>query len=511
MVLLLFRLMLCAFCSIVRHSNKTAIRQTIRAIVPTLYQKKKYYLRTTMIQEATKYEEWLSTIANTRFLYNTMEELESFMDNRSIHGNGIKRSYPTPQKLRSAFRDLKVEVDLMTDGIVNLDHVLLHYKRTWQFYRDNLYRRSNPEQVALDILSYCYPPYIREGYGKKKSAIYEQIDVQNINVPLLVLMLMKAVPGYDSKEGDVIDMPLQYERVMSLLEKFTGNSPMFNLLPAITRSREELNKTRLMLLYHVSQILDTYESYTDQESLYQTANDIKESRVDLDITGFWNECDGTLLYTDFWQIEDALEYGTYFMTYWHKDADNRLTGIRYTLFLIEGADGRLVYYILHPEAIKHRMKGISYGDADHVWYETEMLDDIPSKLPLQRLMFSGVWPQKITLTRCVDENVIAQYDRWLNHGCEVVKPYQHLEYEFFPNIYAITQSHIYIPSENQGEFYRVPISPNDGFDRIQTTDNVGTMLMNGKTYLVFDELMLYIGTGRKELQKYGIERVSCIE
>ena len=41
--------------------------------------------------------------------------------------------------------------------------------------------------------------------------------------------------------------------------------------------------------------------------------------------------------------------------------------------------------------------------------------------------------------------------------------------------------------------------------------NVGNMQTNGKTYLAFDELMLYIGTTKKELQKYKIERVNCIE
>lgn len=42
-------------------------------------------------------------------------------------------------------------------------------------------------------------------------------------------------------------------------------------------------------------------------------------------------------------------------------------------------------------------------------------------------------------------------------------------------------------------------------------DDVGTMTMNGRTYLVFDELLLYINASRKELQKYGIERVGSIK
>lgn len=167
--------------------------------------------------------------------------------------------------------------------------------------------------------------------------------------------------------------------------------------------------------------------------------------------------------------------------------------------------------MLHPEAIKHRMKGLAYEDADQVWYKTDWLDDFPNEIPLHRLMYSAVWQQDIHLTRCTDENVISQYERWLNKGCEIVKPYQYLEYDFRPNLYAVTQNHLYISSENEGECYKVPKEVNDGFERIQIDDNIGTMQMNGKTYLAFDELMLYIGTTKKELQKYKIERVNCIE
>lgn len=464
-----------------------------------------------MTKEPTKYEEWLTTIANTRLIYNTIDELEDMLDNHSIHNNGIKRCFTTQQKLRSAFRDLKVEVEMMTDGIINLERVLMHYQRAWIFFRENLYRRANPEQIAIELLSYCYPPYIREGIGARRRAIYEQVVEKNINVSFLLLMLTKVIPGYDSRDGDVIDMPTQYERVMKLLESYTGTGTIFNLLPAITRAREEKNKSRIMLLYHVAQILDIYESYADAGNLYDTSNDAKSSRYNLDIVGFWNECDGKLLNTDFWQIEDAIEYGTYFMTHWHKDADDRVTGIRYTLFLMEGIDGNLVYYLLHPEAINHHMKGLTYGDTDQVWYQTEFLEDKPDVLPLQRVMFSGVWPLKINLTRCTSEDVLSQYNRWINHDCEIVKPYANLEYEFHPNIYAITHEHIYIPTDREGEYYKIPKSEHEGLDRIQLFDNVGTMSMNGKTYLAFDELMLYIETSKKEMERYKIERVNCID
>ena len=78
-----------------------------------------------MIKEEPKYEEWLTTIVNTRFLYNTMEEIEVKLDNHSIHSNGIKRSFNTPQKMRSAFRDLKVEAYSLTDETLLLDKVFI--------------------------------------------------------------------------------------------------------------------------------------------------------------------------------------------------------------------------------------------------------------------------------------------------------------------------------------------------------------------------------------------------
>lgn len=463
-----------------------------------------------MDKDTIKYEEWLTTIAHTRLIYNTMEELEQMLDNHSIHSNGIRRSFPTLQKMRAAFRDLKEEVKLMAGNDVELDCVLSFYQSAWQFYRQHLYRRTNPEQIAFELLSYCYSSDKRGSVRTKKQAIYEQVEDEEIHVPCLILLLMKALPGYDSKEGDVTEMPRQYERVMQLMERFVANNPTFNLTPPVIRAREEENKCRLMLLAHVSRILNVYESYDNPINLYEASNDFKSQRVHLDIRGFWNECDGQLLYTSFWQIEDDMdESGTYFATHWHKDGENRLTGIRYTMVVVAEGEDKLVYYMIHPEAIKQRMMGQKYRDVDQAWYLTKRLEDTPDELPLERLIGSGVWPQKIGLSRCTDDKVLEQYDQWF-HTCEIVKPYQHLEYVFTPNLYAITQTHLYISSKREGEFYKVPKEAHKGFEMIHLYDAVGLMEMDGKTYLAFDDFMLYISTSPKQLKKYGIERVQKI-
>lgn len=463
-----------------------------------------------MIKEEPKYEEWLTTIVNTRFLYNTMAEIESMLDNHSIHSNGIKRCYSTPQKMRSAFRDLKVEAYSLTDETLLLDKVLIKYKRSWDFFKTHLARRSNPYNFALELLQYFYYPEKRDLFSNRKKSIFNQVIDEEISVSFLSLMLLRVIPGYDSKDGDVIDFARQYESAMSLLEKFTEGGTMFNVLPVISRARNESYKTRFMAYYHFSNILETFESYSTSVNLYDTSTALKQLQVEIDIEGFWNECDGEAIFTEFWQIEPTISGSTYFATHWHKDANNILAGIRYTLFLSEADDGDVIAYLVHPESIKNRMNGKSYVDSDHAWYKFSSTgESSPNKLPLRRAINSSVWPLSINLTKVADKNVIQHYESWMEN-CDVVKLFGDCEYEFYPNMCAITEDYIYIPAENDNEYYQVPKDAYEGLDKVQFGDNVGTMLMDNRLYLAFDEFMLYIATTKNELKKYGIKKVTQI-
>ena len=65
-----------------------------------------------------------------------------------------------------------------------------------------------------------------------------------------------------------------------------------------------------------------------------------------------------------------------------------------------------------------------------------------------------------------------------------------------------------IPTENDNEYYQVPKNAYEGLEKVQFGDNVGTMLMDNKLYLAFDEIMLYIATTKNELKKYGIKKIN---
>lgn len=461
--------------------------------------------------EFQTYEEWLTTIANTRLIFNTLDDLGIFLETSSLRSNGIKRCFPSLQGMRSAFRDLKCEVDEMTDGMIDLEKVIFQYRKAWIFYQANLSRRTDPAKVALELLHYLYHSFSKEDIGPKKEAIFRQAKDQAINVPFLVLMLLKIIPGINSNGGDVTDMDEHFTKAMDLMEQFTKDITLYTVLPAIEMARAEKRRTRIMLLFHVARVLDYYEAYVEQSNLYDLSNEAKYSKADIRLGQYWNECQGTALHTHFWEMEAIKGDGSYFATHWRKDAEGRLTGITYTLFFFGAPNGQLMAYLIHPESIKHRMKGLPYGDADHVWYQAPWpTTDSPTELTLTRMLSSRHWPSKITLTLVQDSKVVSLYESWKS-TCHIVKPFSHLEYDFRPYIHAITHDCLYIPSRQEDFYYRVPKASIEGLEKATLDDNIGSMIMNDREYLVFDEILLYIPTTRAELKKYNIQKVDHIE
>lgn len=243
-----------------------------------------------MLHENTaKYESRLVAIANTRLMFNTIEELEVFLGNHSIKSNGIRRCFATKQKLRSAYRDLKVESMLLTDELFDLDWLMCHYERAWIFYKTHLARRKNPHIIAKALINVHYGKHRGMKPGKTMAALQQKIDECNVNVAILSLLLLKAIPGYDSKPGNVTDIDTQFERAIGFLEDFTSGCGIYDALPAINNVRNEKFRTRFMLIYHTVGVLNVYEAFSDVDNITQTSQNLKSRRVALDIDGFWND------------------------------------------------------------------------------------------------------------------------------------------------------------------------------------------------------------------------------
>lgn len=460
-----------------------------------------------MREKGERYESGLSVMANTRLLFNTIDELEEYFGNHSIHSNGIKRSFASPQRLRAAYRDCNMEVSLLTDDFLDLDWLLSHYEQAWNFYRSYLSRRKEPEQMAKVILALHYSTYSGKRLSKTILNMSREIEDNHVDVAILSLLLLKAIPGYDSKLGDVTDIDAQFNRVLQFLEEFTAGCGVFDVLPAIRLAREEKHRTRLMLMYHTINILDIYENNSSGENMAKTSVALKKNSVELEIEGLWTDMSGK----DFWKIENAINLGAYFVTHYVREAKHLLLSTRYTLHLLEQNDGKLMAYILHPVAIKHRIKGVPYSDEDHAWYLSDFPDSLcPDILSFIRSMHSDSWPYQISLKRVVDATLVER----LSHEVATyptIDAYDDCNYTLFPSLYAITQEAVYVVDDKEECFYKLPRYTEQHFESITIDDNVGILEMAGKRFLGIDERLLYIPLTPIQLRKYGIERVYEIE
>lgn len=455
------------------------------------------------------YEERLAAVASTRLLFNTIAELEEFLGTHALRSNGIRRCFSSPQRLRAAYRDCNGEVEEQTSGRFDLGWLMRNYLRADLFYKQHLARRKEPEALARKVLEYHYGLAPRRRLSKTLAAICGEIDEAEINLPLLVLLLLKAIPGYDSKSGDVTDIDSQFARVLDFLGGFTAGCGGYDVLPVIKLAGEEPRRTRLMLIFHTINILDTYENYFDDCSMARTSDEMKGSIVNLTLDGFWaeNAAQSSSASSDFWELEHASNSGTYFATRYERQSSRLLLATRYTLHLFEFNPGILTAFFLHPLFIKHRIKGIAAGDQDNAWYTTPYPEtDVPGQLSLVRSFHSDFWPSNVNLNRVSDPARASRLANEIKRG-PVIEAYEECNYTFFPGIYAITQQAVYILDDEEECFYKLPRFTEHCFETIALDDNVGIFTMGGNRYLCIDERLLYIPLTPRSLRKYAIEKV----
>lgn len=446
-----------------------------------------------------RYENGLVTMANTRLLFNTLAELELFLGYHTIRSNGIKRCFTTPQKVRSAYRDCNAEVAEQAHHRFDLDWLLLHYERAWDFYRSHLSRRKDPRTLAMRLIGLWCGTYRGPRPSPSLMALHRQMTELHVDPAILLLILLHALPGYDSKGGDVTDIDAQFDVMTAFMKEFTADCPYFDELPVIKLASEEPRRCRLMLIFHTINILETYKGYSSPSDMAEMVNDIKDTTPDIDLNGLW--CEGN----SFWELQKASNAGSYFATRYSHAGERLLEAIHYTLHCIESITGEMIVYFLHPTAMKQRIKGRPYEDRHNAWYLTDFpTTKAPDALSLNLSMHSDHWPAHIDLRR----PTAAEAER-LNYELDTftqIDPYADYAYTFFRNIYAITVDEVYVIDNKEKCFYVLPRTPEHCFDTITINDNIGILEIGGRRYLAIDDRFLYIPLTPHHLQKYSIKK-----
>lgn len=461
-----------------------------------------------IVSDEPKYLEWLNTIANSRLLFNTIGELEDYLDNHNIHTNGIKRCYNTKQKARAAFADLCLYVAETAKMTSNDFCILLdYYKKTSEFYQKRLSRRKNPDDIIKTILdNYFLNPERRNCSPSMNSIIQESID-NDIDIPILVLLLVRAWGGYKSKDGDIVDLWERYKHTIDLLEDYSEEIGCQMPFPPIVSARNEEYKSRLTLAYHVREIIEKARQFSDPDRIFRSVHNARN--LDMDIEGYWNECGGKAERTDFWQIEKTTDTGLYYAIKFNKIEGGKVERTRYSVDFSEDDFGRVTAMFMHPKAGRHYFDDDDYDESDHCYYKMDMPDDVSNVTELdmiEALNYHG-WPKRVVLTKVTEKSIIEYYDKTLNNS-QIINKFKKLETEFTKSLYAITDKHLYIKAMEDGKLYKVPTDIIDSLRLVDMDSRIGLLKVGNTEFIALDDFNVFIPV--KDIKECGIEVVDRI-
>lgn len=466
-----------------------------------------------MTKQKEYYLELLTAMIHTRLVFNTIAETEKFFGVNCLNNNSVKRAFSDDIRCRNAFHDVMMDVSQRTAGVIDLSELLPAYERVSELFK-NFSRCKDPKSIALEVLYYAF-----QLSSEKKSAkrlIYREL-YNILDVALMVLMLLGALPPYSSRKGDVKDFDVKYREVLRFLEDdfVKKNSLDFiEELPVIEIAKNADNKCRVLLIYFVYDILYTYNAFKNSSNVVHVSDNIKQAMYNLDIGGYWyqGDCERS---TTFWHVEQFGDAGCYRLTRYRK-MGHELERLRYTFTISDKGDGCLEFFVMHPKCIKNLVEKKPIGDDDCTWYLVQKPNvHNPDELYLINKLRSRIndWKMKLEFKRVKDDEWIETLERWREFYAEKVL-YPDCECVFYHRgVYAVTREYLYVMYGDDKERYlRVPRNAVEGMERIGLDSNVGVLYLGSKgavrKYLAFDDMLLYIPF--EDYASYGIEEVDAI-
>ena len=230
---------------------------------------------------------YLRLIERTRLLKNTSEELEQLVGFSIGSGNGLARKGGKSLFIKDAIlRELahivrqQTELDLqeVLDAYIGADEIferlgsvaspaLFCQHLVWYFYADT--------DITDDIA-----PFINK--------------VEQEQLPVLVLLILKLLPRQSAKGGDVKDICQDYRRLFSWLSETVNKNIMMQKLPLLTQIEDEVRHNpeimcRIHLISTANQILNSYGALSTRERISMSNREFLENQFAPEVDGIWTE------------------------------------------------------------------------------------------------------------------------------------------------------------------------------------------------------------------------------
>ncbi len=453
---------------------------------------------------------YLRMIERTRLLKNTTEELEQLVGFSIGSGNGLARKGGKSLFIKDAiFRELahiaKQDTDLdlqeVLDAYIGADHIC-----------ERMGNVANPALFCQHLVWYFYSD--AEATDDIASIINK---VEQEQLPILVLLILRLLPRLSAKGGDVKDICQDYRRLFSWLSETVNKDIMMQKLPLLTQVEDEVRRNpdimcRIHLISTANQILNSYGALSTRERISISNKELLENLFDPEVNGIWTENE---LSTVFWQFE-GIANGYHLYRY---QADTTRKSLAFTKYFMKffhlGND--IMALVIHPQAIRYLVSGKPMPNNLFAYLDCQMKVDkgkADNFITFSPQSADGQWFALKQLRRSEKEEFFQnllddeRYEKTDSHAND--------DYDFTISLAAITSDYIYI-RKDETTYYRIPKSLNGLLEEVGFNSNAGVMSFKNTadgepaTYIAFDDFNLYYNISTLELMaEHQIEVVDSI-
>lgn len=462
-------------------------------------------------------QDQLNHVVLLRLFCNTNQELSKYIGYKLSSNNSIKRV--SPFMARGIFRELCWKTQEQLPDSLALEELLVEYEKTSSFFKEHIKENSSllQEDSICELLKYVYiADYQLPAEKKDLHKPGAEIIEQNLHMPILLLLMLKILPSYTSRKGDVKDPVGDFHRVYQFLRRFIAANSMFDELPVLERFEKQVSDgtycNRLFLIYVTSIALNTFSCYMNPQELYALNASVNEVRIMLNVDeAIWVEPEMLSTPSVFWRFE-RLATNDYFLYRYALNTEKKeLVYIRYEVSFINDSREQLTLFVDTPASILPIIENKTFPDDVWAIFACKLDSwEMPHSIELRSLLPNGAnFPAK-KLIRLTEKNKEEQLMRCLDGAYAIKNKFPELDYTLLLYPLAITRDCIYIKDEERSEddapvYYCIPKALNEGLEDITVKDAVGVLTINGRKYINFVPLMLCLEvTDEAKCQESGV-------
>ncbi|WP_163213979.1 hypothetical protein [Bacteroides sp. 519] len=461
--------------------------------------------------------EQLKKTVHLRLFRNTNQEMGEYIGYK-LNSNNSLNNIP-PFTARCIFRELCRETQKQIAPDLDLEECLAEYEKASNCYERYMKgrERMHQEENIHELLKYAYLddyklPAKKAFLQKVGSAIWEQ----EIYMPILLLLILKVLPVYTSKKGDVKDAVNDFRCVYLFLKRFTMQSSVFEELPILERFdkqvRENIYCSRLYLIYITAVTLNTFSNYANPQELYSLNTSVNNNKIILDVDdAIWVE-PGMLSTPSVFMKFEYLNTNDYFLYRYVVNIEKKeLVYVRYEATFLNDNLEELILFVNTFNSIIPIIEGKPFPDNSLIFFACSIDNwKFPQTMELHPLSFNKTDFTVKKLIRLTEEDKIAQITKCFEGGYTIRNKYPESDYTLMLYPLAITWDSIYIKDEAESTdqepvYYCIPKSLNCGLEDITTKDAVGILTTNGRKYIEVVPLLLFLDiTDETMCKKNGV-------